>query len=123
MIITSDNDVKERLIAFITAVAARAGCQVSEPPVDRNKIDATIRAVQGTPVTIDVQCKATSADILHETHAHFPLEVATYNTLRSTQILAPQLLVVLVLPNASDDWLNANEDSLILAYPVVTHSH
>lgn len=114
MITTVDNDVKERLcIAYVTAVAARAGCQLSEPHLDRNKIDATISAVKGTPARIDIQLKATSANIVRDTHAVFPLEVETYDRLRDTVILAPQLLVVLVLPEGSDDWLTANEDKLI----------
>jgi Domain of unknown function (DUF4365) len=114
LITTIDNDIKERLcIAYVTAVAARAGCQIVETPVDRNKVDVTISAIQGTPVKIDVQCKATSADILRDDHVAFALEVETYDKLRSTLILAPQLLVVLVLPPDRSDWLNANEDSLV----------
>jgi Domain of unknown function (DUF4365) len=114
LITTTENDIKERLsIAYVTAVAARAGCQVVETHVDRNKVDVTVSAIQGTPVKIDLQCKSTSADILRKEHAAFALDIETYNKLRSTLILAPQLLVVLVLPAESSDWLNANEDSLI----------
>jgi hypothetical protein len=48
MIITTvENDIKERLsIAYATAVAARAGCELTEVQVDRNAIDATIRAIR-----------------------------------------------------------------------------
>jgi hypothetical protein len=45
-ITTLENDIKERLsIAYATAVAARAGCELTEVRVDRNGIDATVRAI------------------------------------------------------------------------------
>jgi hypothetical protein len=115
VIATSDNDIKERLsIAYITAVAARAGCQLVEVHVDRNRIDATISAISGTRVKIDVQLKATSADILDANDAVFDLDVAAYNALRSTQVQSAQLLVVLILPDDPANWLTADEQLLAL---------
>jgi hypothetical protein len=66
VVTTTENDIKERLsIAYVTAVAARAGCQLSEVRVDRNRIDGTISPISGARVKIDVQLKATSADVLY----------------------------------------------------------
>ena len=99
-ITTAENDVKERLsIAYVTAVAARAGCELMEVHVDRNGIDGTIRAIKGTPVKIDLQLKATSSPIVEGDHVSFDLDVATYNALRTTVVQAPQLLVLLILPD------------------------
>jgi hypothetical protein len=42
----------------------------------------------------------------------FDLDVPGYNSLRSTQIQAPQLLVVLILPQDETEWLVADERSL-----------
>jgi hypothetical protein len=115
-ITTMDNDIKERLsIAYATAVAARAGCELTEVRVDRNGIDATIRAIRGTRVKIDVQLKATATidlDQLGDDQFPFDLEVEAYNALRSTQIQAPQLLVVLILPKDPAQWLQGDETSL-----------
>jgi hypothetical protein len=93
-------------------VAARAGCEITGVEVDRNGIDGTIRAIKGTRVKIDVQLKATSSAEVDATNVKFDLDVGTYNDLRSTHILAPQLLVVLVLPPNADEWLAADEQSL-----------
>jgi hypothetical protein len=49
-ITTTVTDIQERLsLAYLTAVAAQAGCQVLETKVDRNGVDATIRPVAGAP--------------------------------------------------------------------------
>jgi hypothetical protein len=112
-ITTVENDIKERLsIAYATAVAARAGCELTEVHVDRNGIDATIRAIRGTKVKIDLQLKATSSPVLEQQMVKFDLDIPGYNSLRSTQIQAPQLLVVLVLPEDGNGWLLADEQSL-----------
>jgi uncharacterized protein DUF4365 len=112
-ITTVGNDIKERLsIAYVTAVAARAGCELAEVHVDRNGIDGTIRAIRGTRAKIDVQLKATSSPMFDDNEVAFDLEVAEYNHLRSTQIQAPQLLVLLALPGEEVHWLVADEESL-----------
>jgi Domain of unknown function (DUF4365) len=112
-ITTAENDVKERLsIAYVTAVAARAGCELMEVHVDRNGVDGTIRAIKGTPVKIDVQLKATSSPTVEADHVLFDLDVATYNVLRTTVVQAPQLLVLLLLPDDSLQWLAGDELSL-----------
>jgi len=112
-ITTVENDIKERLsIAYATAVAARAGCELTEVQVDRNGIDATIRAIRGTKVKIDLQLKATSSPLFEQEMVKFDLDIPGYNSLRSTQIQAPQLLVVLALTQDEMEWLMADEQSL-----------
>jgi hypothetical protein len=116
MITTTDNDIKERLsIGYVAAVAARAGCQVVEWHVDRNKIDVTIGSVSGTPAKLDVQLKCTENANFTPTHLVFSdLDVASYDVLRSTVIQSPKLLVVLSVPTNSDHWVTAGPDELIL---------
>jgi hypothetical protein len=112
-ITTLDNDIKERLsVAYATAVAARVGCELTEVQVDRNGIDATVRAIRGTRVKIDIQLKATSSATFDDDNLLFDLHVSEYDALRSTQIQAPQLLVVLALAEDAADWLRGDEQSL-----------
>jgi hypothetical protein len=112
-ITTAENDIKERLsIAYATAVTARAGCELTEVRVDRNGIDATIRAIRGTRVKIDIQLKATSSPLIEQESIKFDFDISGYNSLRSTVIQAPQLLVVLVLPQDAEEWLVADAQSL-----------
>ena len=88
-ITTLENDIKERLsIAYATAVAARAGCELTEVRVDRNGIDVTIRA-RGTKVKIDLQLKATSSGLFDQEMIKFDLDVPGYNSLRSTLTMLP----------------------------------
>lgn len=59
------SDKKARFsIAYIGAVAAHAGYQVVEPPVDDDSIDGTIIGKEGRRPRIDFQAKATARDIL-----------------------------------------------------------
>jgi hypothetical protein len=109
VITTTIADIQERIsLAYLTAVAARAGCQVSEPRVDRNGIDATVRPVTGAPITIDVQMKAVSRNIRIEEDRllSFQLDRPTYDKLRRTDAQAPQLLVVLEMPAEQREWLS-----------------
>jgi hypothetical protein len=114
-ITTTENDIKERLsLAYVTAVAARAGCEVREFHVQRNALDVTISAIAGTLAKIDVQLKSTSNDCIEDDYVFFDLDVATYDKLRTTQIQSAQLLVVFVLPANNAEWLAMNEEALIL---------
>lgn len=114
-ITTVDNDVKERLsFAFLTAVAARAGCQVIEPRVDRKSIDAVVEPIRGSNVRLDFQLKATSNLTLQGEEYSFDLPVNNYNDLRATDIESSRLLAVIDLSHSSSDWLNVNDECMLL---------
>ena len=60
VITTALNDVKERMsLGVVTLIAGRAGCQVTEYPVDRNSRDISISPIDGLPINIDAQLKST----------------------------------------------------------------
>jgi hypothetical protein len=114
-ITTRDNDIKERLsVAYLIGVAARAGCQLNEPKIDQNRIDATISAISGSRAKIDIQIKATTKDCLDGDAAFFDLDVPTYDALRSEHVQFAQLLVILHLPKDPLDWLTVDEQALTL---------
>jgi hypothetical protein len=115
VVTTQTNDIKERLsIAYVTAVAARAGCQVSKLDIDKQSIDATIRPISGRKLSIDLQLKSTSRECFDEETVSFPLPVNNYDNLRDTQCTAPHFLVVLVLDSADSEWLKSSEDALLI---------
>lgn len=115
VITTHANDIKERLsVAYVTAVAARAGCQVTKLDIDKQSIDATIRPIRGPKVSIDFQLKATSRDCLDEANVIFSLPVNNYDDLRDTKCTAPHYLVVLVLELTEFDWLSNDEEALLI---------
>jgi hypothetical protein len=107
-ITTTVTDIQERLsLAYLTAIAAQAGCQVQEFKVDRNGVDATIRPIAGAAIAMDVQMKSVTTDIrIHGGNTlSFQLDTPTYNKLRRTDAQAPQLLVVLEMPKDRQEWL------------------
>lgn len=112
-ITTTPNDVKERLsLAYLAAVAARAGCEVLEPRVDRMSIDAIVQPIRGANVRIDVQLKATSGLALSGSHYPFSLPKNNYDALRNTMVESARLLVVLDLPSNDAEWMAVDENSL-----------
>jgi hypothetical protein len=116
----TENEQKQQLsVAYVHAVAARAGfaCQVIH--VGDDSVDVQLAAkgmineksIYRSP-KIDVQLKATSQNLLKGTHLAFPLPIKNYNDLREAS-LVPRLLVVLYLPADAERWLEQSEDEMI----------
>ena len=119
----SDNNIESELsYAYLHAIASRGGiiCESSGRLSDEAGIDAVLR-VKGslhpesslTQFTVDVQLKATKREPTEiDGKYSYPLKVKNYNELRSTNTGAPQLLIVLYLPNDVNSWLGHTEDGL-----------
>jgi hypothetical protein len=108
-ITTTLTDIQERLsLAYLTAVAAKAGCQVLETKVDRNGVDATIKPIEGAPIEMDVQMKSVTRDIrIHNGDTlSFQLDTPTYDKLRRIDAITPQLFVVFEMPKRPQEWLD-----------------
>ena len=121
--------------AYVHAVASRAGLAWIEPRPDQDSVDVTLRAdrlqlaemlrgsgrasdaVRKGPLTIDLQLKATAvAGVLEEHHVKYPLDVHNYNDLRLDLAArqSPILLVVLVLPENGDTWLEQTDEAMTI---------
>lgn len=112
---TSENDIKEQLsLAYLQAVAARAGCQVTPWKLDRMSVDATLAPVHGAKVKLDVQLKATAHLELTGDEALFDLPIKNYEDLRSTEVENAQILIVFCLPNELNESLFVDEQALIM---------
>jgi len=109
--------------AYVHAVASRAGiiCEVTSRHTDDAGVDAVLR-VKGrlapesilTQFTADVQLKATrQAPVLENDRFQYRIKRKNYNDLRSTMTGAPQLLILLYLPNDDTQWLEHDEDRLL----------
>jgi hypothetical protein len=116
----TENEQKQQLsVAYVHAVAARAGFTCDVRRVDIDSVDVFICAsgrvhehsVFRSP-RLDVQLKATSSLELRSDHLMFPLPVKNYNDLRLDRA-APIILVVLVLPKDPAQWLEMTEDCMI----------
>ena len=106
------NDQKEQFsLAFVHAVASRAGYQVEIPTKDRNSVDG--RVLSDTEI-IEFQAKATSQQIESDGVVSFRLPKKNYNDLRDTRAMALRLLVVVQVPNDPGEWIDQSDEQLCL---------
>ena len=118
----SENIRNGRLsIAYIQAVAARAGNNSFEPKVDMDSVDIYLKAKAVPRLQIDIQAKAASMNIVPENTVKFSLSTKNYDDLRAQKMI-PHSLVVFVMPENSVEWLTQSENELALrrrAYSVL----
>lgn len=109
-------------VAYLHAVAAAAGCSLSQPFPD-NGIDWQVS--HGSPahlvddeVTIKIQLKATQqiAAAPAGTHFSFTLDNEHLRKLARAQVAVPKILVVMLLPRRVDQWLRAGPQALELRH-------
>jgi hypothetical protein len=100
--------------AFLLSVAAVAGCSVSKPSVDDDSIDWTISNRLPKKPKLDVQLKCTAIDHPIGSSISYALTAKNYADLIPTDLIAPRILVVVVVPVDIKDWLEASERQLIL---------
>ena len=108
-------DRKERLsLAYVNALAARAGFTTSVPEPDRDSVDLRVMAGGRFRPALDLQLKATTT--LAESQPgflRFRLPVKNYNDL-CVETQTPRLLVLLELPKDEGQWMTVTGEELIL---------
>ncbi|MGB8298808.1 MAG: DUF4365 domain-containing protein [Polyangia bacterium] len=117
----SGNDTKEELsIAYIHAVASREGFSVELIRKDRDSVDMKIcgRGRLSADATLEspevaVQVKATSTVEIDTDEFSFVLKRKNYDDLIKTT-LVPRILVVFVMPQEREKWVEWTEESLLL---------
>ena len=108
------NTQKSRFsLAYIEAVASRAGFQVEEVKVDRDSVDGTVKSDLGIRPRIEFQAKSTERDLVQNNHIHFPLSIKNYDDLR-LEAINPRILIVLMLPPDVDQWVAQTHEELCL---------
>ena len=100
-------------MVVIRAVATDAGYQVEEPRQDFDSVDGILMADSGRRSRIEFQAKSTSQDILKGDSLHFRLPVKNYDELR-IDCWSPRILIVVMMPGATEPWLSQSEDELRL---------
>lgn len=108
------NTRKERFsVAYINAVATRAGYQMVEPPVDRDSVDGVLMGDSGRRPRIEFQAKATSRDLIRGERVAFPLSIKNYDDLRA-DVQTPRILIVVLMPDNETEWLAQTDEELCL---------
>ena len=108
-------DQKEGLsVAYVKALAARAGFSTAVPEPDRDSVDVRIMAGGPRRPALDLQLKSTT-DLAEaqDGFRRFRLRIKNYNDLR-IETQTPRLLVVLDLPQDEVQWMTITMEELVL---------
>jgi hypothetical protein len=120
----TENQSKEKFsLAYVQAVASRVGYSCTTPAVDDDSVDLHVsavgyidsKAVVRSP-SLQLQLKATARRILKGDHLSFSLSKKNYEDLRDPNSIVPRLLVVLLMPEKMDDWIDVSEEQMLLRY-------
>ncbi|WP_281856843.1 DUF4365 domain-containing protein [Litoreibacter halocynthiae] len=105
---------KERLsLAYLAAIAAKAGVEFNETVVDEDDIDGQFRSYEGVRGQIDFQAKGYGCKSFAKSMTEFDydLKAKNYNGLvRNT--INPRLLIVVVFPSKESNWIDQSERRL-----------
>jgi hypothetical protein len=116
---TPEQQREELSKAYVAALAARCGFKLGTWSQDGDCLDVTIGAPSvgvGTLARpkLDLQLKSSSdPSHVHNEHISWSLKRAHYDHLRQESHV-PILLVVLVLPAESSDWLSHSPEELVM---------
>ncbi|WP_031078664.1 DUF4365 domain-containing protein [Streptomyces sp. NRRL WC-3742] len=109
-------------VGYLHAVAAAAGCSLSQPFPD-NGIDWHVSHGSrehevDDEVTVKIQLKATQQIAARPPGPHFSftLDNEHLRKLARTRVAVPRILVVMLLPSRVDQWLDARPDALELRH-------
>ena len=106
--------------AYIYAVVSAAGYsfQIANRPLDIGGIDIIISGEEQEyslyPPRLEVQVKSTSTAVPDNEFIRYPLKLKNYNELRKSKTLVPKILVVVLLPDNPQEWVNQSEKELCL---------
>lgn len=110
---TPNLQMEQFSLAVIRAVAAAAGYHVTRPETDMHGVDGVLMAGFGRRPRIEFQAMATSRDIRLDDQLRLPIPVRNYDELR-LESWAPRILIVALMPSASEPWLLESDDGLYL---------
>lgn len=110
---TPNLQMEQLSLAYIRAVAASVGYQVTRPEPDVDSVDGVLMASFGRRPRIEFQAKATTQDILQGDELRFPLPIKNYNDLRA-DTRTPRVLIVLLMPGQQSDWMEQTSSELCL---------
>ena len=110
------NEQKEQFsLAYIRAVAAQAGYQITRPELDNDSVDGILMADFGPRPKIEFQAKATSQQVVRGKNIHFALKIKNYDDLRADTMI-PRILIVVLMPKEKSQWLTQTQEQLCLRH-------
>jgi len=106
-------------IAYIQAIAAQIGINHSIDVVDDDSVDIRLigKGFTGGKLRnpqIEIQLKCTSQDVIKGDVIKFPLKLKNYDDLRGENVGVPRYLMLLVVPDKTENWIHFTNNALIL---------
>jgi len=114
------NRQKEQFsFAYVRAVISACGFNAYRLDVDEGSVDLGVAAFgpDGTARSphLGIQMKCTAdPEALKGDGLHFPLRLKNYDDLRDTRLHVPKILVVLLVPEEVEEWLDQDENALLM---------
>jgi hypothetical protein len=104
---------KEQLsVAFVHAIATRAGYTIGSWRVDKDGVDMTLR---DDGLLVDLQLKCTCSPTQTNAGYTYPLDAKTYDKLRKRDRSGPGYLVLVIAPKDVEEWIRHDPKELMLA--------
>jgi Domain of unknown function (DUF4365) len=104
--------------AYLQSIASTAGFSLYKPMVDDDSVDWGIAAQIRTGIVIaprlELQLKSTARTLQTADSIRYPLKLKNYDDLRLDGFSIPRILVVLLLPEQSPNWLRQTDDETCL---------
>jgi len=113
------NEQKEQFsFAYVRAICATANIIVNRPTVDQDSIDLAFQKDRcsgpNRSPRLEAQVKCTESAQGTDSHLSYPLELKNYEELRTTELLVPRILIVVLVPSNIQDWLSQSDQELCL---------
>jgi len=114
----TENSQKEQLSrAYLRTIASLAGMNLSLPDVDDDSIDVQVQAsgsFHPSSPRLDIQLKSTSTDaVVQPDGIAWRMRRKNYDDLRRGTS-TPRILVLLILPEAKEEWFGQSEEELTI---------
>jgi hypothetical protein len=95
--------------AYVCALAAHAGLNRGDFRVDDDSVDITFQGKGYGGIVrnpqIQIQLKCTSRSLTSGEALKYPLSKKNYDDLRGSNVAVPRYLVVLLVPEKTEEWL------------------
>ena len=106
--------------AYLQAVTSVAGYSLYKPAVDDDSVDWGIAAkgIIGRirAPRLELQLKSTSRGVIKDNAISYPLKLKNYDDLRMIDFVIPRILIVVLLPDNLDEWVQQSEQELCMRY-------
>ncbi|MEQ8463764.1 DUF4365 domain-containing protein [Coleofasciculus sp. E1-EBD-02] len=108
--------------AYLYAVISAAvySFQKSSRPLDVGGIDVSITGTTSDDSLyepqLDLQVKSTSIAFLSDNVIRYPLKLKNHNELRKERTVAPRILVLVLIPENLEEWIQQSETELCMRH-------